>query len=115
MTSPVSISEYRANSNAFPGDQDSNKSLLARPIGARRVIVGIASTLLIQFPSIFRWILIRNNGVDSIWFNNNVPAVVGIGIEIVPGSNYFVSPIPPNTIFAISENAQNNRISVSEF
>jgi len=115
VANPSSLSDYRGNANPLPQNQASDTPVLFRPIGARRVIVGVASTLLILFPSIFRWILIRNTGADSIWIISGQPAAVGLGVEIVPQSSYLVSPIPFAAINAISENAPNNRIYVSEF
>jgi len=115
VANPSSLSDYRGNANPLPQDQASAVPVLYRPIGARRVIVGVTSTLLILFPSIFRWILIRNTGVDSIWIISGQPAAVGIGREITPQSNYLVNPVPFASINAISENAPNNRIYVSEF
>lgn len=109
----MSLSEYSGNGNTDPGDQSSNKKILVNLLPATRVTVGIISTLLIQYPSIYRWILIKNRGVDSIWLGIGTAAIVGVGTEIAPGDNYFLNPIPFLSVYAISENAPNTRIILS--
>lgn len=108
------VSDYRANANPAPGEQQSNKALLYKPLGATRVNVSnFVSTILLANPAIFRWILVRNFGPVSIWLTFNGPAVDGIGQEILPGGQFFVSPIPKISLQAIADGAANNNVQVT--
>ena len=108
------VSDYRANANSSPGEQQSNKALLYKPIGATRVTVSnFASTDLLANPAIYRWILVRNFGAVSIWIAFNGPAVAGFGHEILPGGQLFITPIPKISLEAIADGAVNNNVQVT--
>lgn len=109
----MGISEYRGNANIDPENQESNKAILVKPVPAIQYTVGIASAIFLLQPRLYRWMLIRNFGDDSIWLGYGVPAVIGVNIEVPASDQYFFSPIPNQSIFAISENAPNTRIYLS--
>lgn len=113
----MSISDYRANPNLTPGDQQSNKALLMKPIGATRVTVDVVSGPIVPLaqPKRFRWVLIRNTGDVPIFLAYGQPAVLGVGIEVIQHDLYFVNPIPFLPVFAIADTSPNNKIFISAF
>lgn len=110
----MSISDYRANSNVAPGAQASAKALLGKPIGAVVITVSnIVRTTLLVNPAIYHWQLVRNfdfSGSDiDIYVDGELRA------NIAPGEQYFVTPLPLQSLEAEAIGAPNNRIYVTAY